>query len=794
MLEITETAPEMVSELAGERFLGESALRDETFSVEHLEEHARGLSQTLHVSKIKGNKSNRLFQKRIQENGEVLRAVHAELTRSIIAGEDLTTDAEWMLDNFTIVEEQLRQIREDLPRGFYRELPKIRDGLPRVYSLALELIIHTDSDLDQETIARFLLAFQEEAVLTIGEVWAFPVMLRFALVENLRRLAMQMRSDRACRVHTHTLLQKWRGSNEWIWDEQTLEACAPVALELLEQAHDETGESAVRHKEFEKRLIALGIDPANCVRQANQRQAINQVTIGNVITSMRLLSALDWMEFFERVNFSEQVLRKDPAAIYTRMDPLTRNRYRNVIEKLAKWGRIPDLEVSREVLILSRVAKQRDRPVIEQHVGYYLVDEGLAALEFALKIKPPLVWRLSKLILRQPTLCYLSGILLFTSLIVAGVVTAILAAELGTTAAITMSLLAILPASEVAVTFCNYLVTRFIAPRMLPKLEYRDGIPATHAAIVVVPCMLSSREDFAAQLGRLESHYLANPERALRFALLTDFPDAATETLPTDEQLIQFAREQVQRLNHRYAHETEPPFFWFHRRRQWNPAEGSWLGWERKRGKLMEFNKLLRGDNSTSYIVEEGHLPALLPADESFPIRYVITLDADTQLPPATARRLIGTLSHPLNAAQLDERGCVLRGYVLLQPRIGIDLAAAKRSPYARLFATSPGIDPYVTAASDVYQDLFGEGSFTGKGIYEIDALEETLREVFPENQILSHDLIEGCYARTALVSDIEVYDGYPANYGAESKRQHRWTRGDCLLSKLSCNTSHSTS
>jgi cyclic beta-1,2-glucan synthetase len=769
--------------LIGQRFSGEAALRDEPFSVEHLEDHARLLSEKLTVDKNKRHVSTRYFQRRILENGEVLRAAHAELTRAIIAGENLTTDAEWLLDNFTIVEEQLRQIREDLPHGFYRELPKTGDGLPLVYSLALELIAHSDSALDQETIARFLLAYQEETPLSIGEVWAFPVMLRFALVENLRRLAMQLRGNRTCRVRTHGMMEQWCTSKTWVWDEQSLESCAPIALELMEQQHDDTGECAARLKEFEKRLTALGIDPANCIRQANQQQAVNQVTIGNVITSMRLISALDWMAFFERVNVAEQVLRKDPAGIYMQMDPLTRNRYRQIVEKLAKWGKGSDIDVAREVLILSRVAKQRVRPDIEQHVGYYLVDEGRAALEKALNIRPPVISKVRKFIQRYPTGCYLGLILLVTALIAAGLAAAIITAGWGTAAAISMSLLVVLPASEVAMTLANYLVTRFLPPRLLPKLELREGIPAAHAAIIVVPCMLTSRDDFEAQLDRLETHYLANPETALRFALLTDFADANSETLPTDEELIEYARTRVQRLNHRYAHETAPPFLWFHRRRQWNPAEGVWLGWERKRGKLMEFNRLLRGDTGTSYSIQEGDLAALLPADGSKPIRYVITLDADTQLPSAAARRMIGTLAHPLNRAQLTDAGTVERGYVLLQPRIGINLEAATRSPYARLFAASPGIDPYVTAASDVYQDLFGEGSFTGKGIYDLDALEHTLQDAFPENTILSHDLIEGCYARTALVSDIEVYDGYPAHYGAEAKRQHRWTRGDWQIS-----------
>ena len=339
-----------------------------------------------------------------------------------------------------------------------------------------------------------------------------------------------------------------------------------------------------------------------------------------------------------------------------------------------------------------------------------------------------------------------------------------------------------LPASELAVALTNLLAAAQIPPRLLPKLEFRDGIPPTQATLVVVPAMLTSRQEIDDLVQRLERHYLSNLEPALRFALLTDVVDAHECRVPADGALVAHAVEKIRALNRQYEGGEAGPFYLLHRGRRWNANAGRWMGWERKRGKLMELGRLLRGAADTSYEVIEGNRQELLPAGSEAAFRYVITLDADTELPPGTARRLVGAITHPLNHAHLDDSGGVADGYILLQPRIGVHLGSATRTWFARIFRHSPGIDPYACAASDVYQDLFGDGSFTGKGIYELEAFERALEGVFPENHILSHDLIEGCHARVGLVSDIELIDRFPARYDAESRRQHRWVRGDWQL------------
>ena len=377
----------------------------------------------------------------------------------------------------------------------------------------------------------------------------------------------------------------------------------------------------------------------------------------------------------------------------------------------------------------------------------------------------------------RPELVYFGSITLSLVALVILVVVIALGGSVGSWWVPVLAAVLLLPFSELAVGMVNQVLTLFLPPRVLPKLDVRNGITAEHATFVVIPSMLARPGSAAALLERLELHYLANPDPNLRFALLTDFADAPQETMPQDEGLVDDAIERVRALNQRYGNGGADIFFVFHRHRLWNEAQGCWMGWERKRGKLLEFNRLLRGARDTSYSVLSAD-PASLPH-----IHFVITLDADTQMPRDTAGRLVGTLAHPLNRPRFDpvlER--VVSGYGVLQPRISFHLTAATHSRFAALLATSGGIDPYSTAASDAYMDLFNEGSFTGKGIYDVDAFEAATGSTFPENHILSHDLIEGNYARCGLLSDTELFDDFPARYRAYARREHRWVRGDWQL------------
>jgi cyclic beta-1,2-glucan synthetase len=770
---------------------GRTPIRGELYGLESLEAHARALAAACRVGpRFRGGQ--RLLR-RLTQNERVLALAHRHITASAARKETLSPDAEWLLDNYHVVEEVLREVRHDLPRGYYRELPKLADGplagYPRVYAPALALIAHTDNSLAEQYIRRFIQAFQSVQPLTVGELWAVPTMLRLGLVENLRRLAEQM-------------LHAWdeqRQAEAWV---ASLRRSAEHALSggLAPPARREHGDTlsdtfVVRALQWlrgegppdvlervEGFLARQGVDITAVVRREHQRQAVNQVSVGNCITSLRLLGALDWGEFFEQTNLLEPVLRQDPAGVYERQDFGTRDRCRQVVERLAKHSRFTEVEVARRAVDRARRAQPGadgagGAPVA--HVGYYLLGPGLDAFQAELRYRPPARERLVGAMLRHPNATYFGSVsfVLALFLALAGLIVGAAAGPLAPWVWPVLLLAALLPVSELAVGLVNYVLTLLLPPRTLPKLDFRDGIPADRATFVVMPSMLVRPQSAASLLERLEIHYLANPDPRLYFALLTDFGDAPVEHEPEDDAYVRAALDGVRALNERYAAGGPPRFFLFHRRRLWNPVQACWMGCERKRGKLEEFNRLLRGDRNTSYEVCSTD-PSALPL-----IRYVITLDLDTQLPRETARRLVGTLAHPLNHARFDvHEGRVISGYGVLQPRVSFLMTAANRSRFTRLFAASAGIDPYSAAVSDVYQDLFGEGTFTGKGIYDVDAFEAATGHTFPDNRILSHDLIEGNYARCGLVTDIELFDDFPARYHAYARREHRWIRGDWQL------------
>jgi cyclic beta-1,2-glucan synthetase len=764
---------------------GEEVIRAELYGMEALEARARELASGCQGAPE--DKSQGPLLQRLRRNGQTLARAHCRITEAAGRNETLTSDAEWLLDNFYIVKEVLREVRHDLPRGYYRELPKLAtgplSGYPRSYALALALIAHTDSSLDENHITRIVQAYQSVTPLTIGELWAIPTMLRLGLLENLRRLADQIlnawNERRRAEAWIAAVLRQASGGKALVLPDGRVRLTDAFVVRALQLLRDQGPPDAL--EPVQAYLARHGWNTGEVVRRENHHQATNQVSVGNCVTSLRLLAALDWSAFFERTNLVEPFLRRDPAGVYQQQDFATRDRYRQAVEKLARRSRFSEAEVARRVLELARQGQHEEGTPHGRrgHVGHYLIDRGMAALKAELGYHPPLGERLRESILRHPWVAYFGTIAALTSLLALLLVVWSQRAfgPVNPWMAVLVIAGALLPVSELAVGAANYLFTLLLPPRTLPKLDFKDGIPSDCATFVVMPSMLVRPQSATTLLERLEIHYLANPDPQLYFALLTDFGDAPAEHQPEDEGYVQSALDGVAALNRHYAGDGPARFFLFHRGRRWNPVEGCWMGWERKRGKLEEFNRLLRGDRLLSYQVwstDPGQLP---------PIRYVITLDLDTQLPREAAHRLVGTIAHLLNQARFaPSQGRVIEGYGVLQPRISFHLMAAQRSRFTRIWAASAGVDPYSTAVSDVYQDLFGAGTFTGKGIYDVDAFEAATGKTFPDNHILSHDLIEGNYARCGLVTDIELFDDFPARYHTYARREHRWIRGDWQL------------
>src|SRR6058998_537451 len=498
------------------------------------------------------------------------------------------------------------------------------------------------------------------------------------------------------------------------------------------------------------------------------------VTVRNVIMSMSLMSALDWTEFFESVSLVDQVLHVGPN--YAAMDFATRDAYRHAVEELGRGSGRPELDVARLAVARAQAGAgaHDDR---QTDPGFYLIGNGRPAFEQMVGYRAPPLRRLLRLYVKAATPGYLGTIAVLSGFMLALPLLTAWVSGVGPAGLLVLALLAVVPASDLAIALLNRSVSALVTPAVLPRLELRDGVPPHLRTMVVVPMLLTDGAEVEVQIERLEVHYLANPNGDLRFAILSDWLDAPTESMPGDDGTLGAAREGIVRLNRRHGAATDggDRFLLFHRRRLWNESERAWMGWERKRGKLRELNRLLRGATDTSFVATGAVAPS--------GIRYVLTLDADTRLPRGAVDRLVGTMAHPLNRPRFDPgQRRVVEGYAVLQPRVTPPLPGREGSFFQRLSSGPAGIDPYAAAVSDVYQDLWGEGSYTGKGIYDVDAFEAALAERVPDNALLSHDLFEGVFARAGLVTDVELFESAPSHYAVAAARQHRWVRGDWQL------------
>jgi cellobiose phosphorylase len=748
----------------------EAPLRSALYSAEQMERHGEALARAhqLRPGRRLGPRGDRLLE-RLTGNEGVLVATGELLKAALTAGQPIAPAGEWLLDNFHLIEEQVRTGKRHLPKAYSRELPRLLTGpsagLPRAYDLALEAIAHGDGRLDAESLRRFVAAYQTVAPLGLGELWAVPIMLRLALIENLRRVAARIAASTAERNLADTWAERMieiagRDAKSLILATADMARSNPpmtssFVAELARRLQGQGAALALPLTWIEQRLAELDLTIEQLVRSQTQEQAADQVSIANSIGSLRLLGAIDWREFVETMSVVEQALREDAA--YGAMDFATRDRYRHVIEKMAKASPLAEHEVAREAIRLATASGA--------HVGCYLIGEGRPALERAARVRPTLLDALRRSGRRHGVTLYLGAIALGTGILTACLLMDAYAGGARDWMLVIAGLLAALATSQLAVALVNRLATALAAPEALPQMDFSRGIPPPSRTLVVVPAMLTGAAQIDRLVEGLEVRFLANRDDNLHYALLTDFQDADQETLPADEALALAARDAIDALNRKYR--SAERFFLFHRPRRWNAGERRWMGYERKRGKLAQLNACLRGGPMDHFSLVVGETAVLRT------VKYVITLDTDTQLPRDAARRLAGAMAHPLN-----------RQYGILQPRMAVSLPAASQSRYAQLFGAEPGIDPYTRAVSDVYQDLFGEGSFIGKGIYDVDAFERALEGRFPENRILSHDLLEGCYARAGLLSDVELYEEYPSRYGADVSRRHRWIRGDWQIAR----------
>jgi len=709
-----------------------------------------------------------LLSARLPRFTSILKEAASRLQAQTSKAGQLSLAAEWLLDNYYIAAQALREVQQDLPPHYERQLPRLQAGHQRIYDLSAEIIQTENALLDLGHVQRFVEAYQEVLSLTMGELWALPTMLRMGLLE-----------------------------------------CLLAAIARL----TELGGEAIT-------------EIAPIIKFPGQLD--DQLIVENSIRSLRALAVYDWKRFFETLSLVDVTLRQDPAGLYTGMDFETRDLYRKAVEEIANYGQVDELVVARSAVSLARagvdqlnpqpapasqgspdadghkdLVNQPDgwdgfRSQLSAHIGYYLLGQGRPALEQAAGYTPKGWQRLERLTRSHPTPLYLGSIaclslgLMGIPLTFAAVVGAL------ATGLLLVFVLTLIPALTIAVDLVNWAVTQVVKPQGLPSMDFSRGLPEECTTLVVIPALLSGPDEVDSLVGQLEQHYLRNPATGLFFALLTDYMDASAENQPNDVDLVERARRGIRSLNEKYLEAgtsrlSGRRFALLHRERRWNPSESVWMGWERKRGKLHELNCMIlaaRGvslggcslDSGSSFPIREGDL-SFLPL-----VRYIITLDADTILPRNAAQELIAVLAHPLNRAHLKPVGAgrcgeeVISGYTILQPQTDINPLSGGASYFTRVFSGDTGLDLYTRAVSDVYQDLFGEGSFVGKGAYEVDSFERSLEGCIPENALLSHDLLEGIHGRTALVTGTVLIEDMPPTYLVHARRLRRWMRGDWQL------------
>ena len=807
---LVPSAPESLSEvLDGARGTVEPPNRSEIFGPERFAQHGRSLGQT-HRAQVAHHRSAAFFP-RLQDNIRTLREAQHYIGAQAGTGYQVSPAAEWLLDNFHLIEGQLKEIREGLPRSYFRHLPVLIDeplkGLPRIYGVAWAFVAHTDGAFDEDLLAHFLGAYQQSRELTLGELWALPTTLRVVLVENLRRLAERMATAKAARELANIVGDRIEAYTPHGLDDLLAllnrRGVGRVFLvQMAQRLQDHRSTGLTRYHEWLLRTLP---DLAAAQVQQPAEQAADNLSVSNAIGSLRLIGNADWPEIVCRTSGTMRLLLGTPAFEAERND--TRDDTLHAIERLARRSRRSETSVAQTLLDLmhgheppgtpgaSGLAAGADsvashwlrgpgRPELIRRLGLH---EDLAVLWQSLRRRVALPAYLASL--AAGTLGLVAWMLATHSAGLNGLALTDPGAPLWLT--LLAAALMLFPASEAVVAVINRLISESVRPGHLPRLALAHGIPPEHRVMVVIPGMLTSRSAADELTHRLELHHLANPERHAQFALLTDWADADTPTLASDRTWLDAAVRNVAALNARHASlaEAAPRFIVLHRERIFSETQQRWIGWERKRGKLEQLMALLAEPDSatpatspTGPFIDLGEWSRVEPGT-----RYVITLDGDTQLPPGRLRDLVGVAAHPHNQPVVDAATrTVTRGYGILQPRVVTPLPTPKDfTLYHWLFAGQCGIDPYSAASSEVYQDLFDEGTFTGKGLLHVSAMHAVLSNRLPDGLVLSHDLLEGSLARCAAVTDITVIEDAPFHADVAASRVHRWTRGDWQLLPL---------
>ena len=730
------------------------------------------------------------------ESFEVIKEVYELLNEQLKLEINIHPAGEWLLDNFYIIEETVKQVQKELPISKYVEFVGIAngtyEGFARIYVLASEIVAYTDNIIQKDTLEDYLTSYQKKKTLSMDEIWNISIFLQIAIIENIREICekiynCQIQKYRAENIVERLLENKPKGEQVFksnIKPEKNIynDMSYPF-IEYMSYILKRYGKKAYGYLQALEEIVEMtGTTVADVIKKEHFDIALAKVSIGNCIKSIKAIQRINFLEIFEKINGVEEMLRKDPANVYDKMTNETKQYYRSKIKELSQKTKVSEIYIARKII---EVASSKKDETKQKHIGYYLIDEGINEIYNILNYKS------RKMSLKDKSRIYVATICIFSVLVSMGISCIININIKNMLIYLISFLLFLIPSSEIVIQIIQYILGKIVKPKQIPKLELSDGIPEESATFVVIPTILKNKQKVKELMKKLEVFYLANKSSNLYFALLGDCSQSDKKEEKFDEEVIKEGKKQTEWLNHKYQNDEFPIFNFLYRNRQWNEKENCFLGWERKRGLLNQFNEYLLGNSKNDFSVNtieeflrnskyDKNMRNEIPK-----IKYIITLDADTDLILNSAFELVGAMEHILNKPIIDEdKNIVVEGHGLIQPRVGVNLDVSYKNLFTKIFAGSGGIDSYTNAISDMYQDNFGEGIFTGKGIYNLPVFSKVLKNAIPDNTVLSHDLLEGSYLRCGLATDILLMDGYPTKYNSFMNRLSRWIRGDWQIAK----------
>ena len=751
-----------------------------------------------HILQEKSNKDTYPIP-RLKEDFEVIKEVYKLLNEHLEIGIPIHPAGEWILDNLYIIEEAIKNICKDLTLKKYTNFLGIAngryEGFARIYVLAGEMVAYTDGKINGENLKQMLMAYQNKKSLSMNEIWNIGLFIQIVLIENIREIceyiySCQMQKEKVENILSKFFNTKVKLSHATVINSIKLTPMRNSFIEYMSYRLKKYGRKAFAYLNIlEEEVEKTGNDISEIVKKEHFDVAVKKVLVGNAIITLKNISRVNFLEIFESINGVEDILKQDPAQQYDKMDVETKTYYRNKIQEISKKTKISEIYIAKKCLELSKKAKEKleTNDINDErktHIGYYLIDKGRNELA------KELVNKNIRLLSNETKVnYYIFGIWSITIILALTLSIGeyfLLAKHinnsiLNTIYTSVIFIISIIPIENIVTKTTQYILSKIVKPKVIPKLDFQNGIPEEYATVVAIPTILNSKEKVKKLMEKLEVYYIANKSDNLYFTLLGDCTTENTENAPFDDEVIKEGIEQTQKLNEKYPDTKFPKFNFIYRKRTWNDKEEAYMGWERKRGALNQFNEYLLDKIKNPFRINtiENYKQ---DADKSkIPnITYIITLDADTDLTLNSGLELVGAMAHILNRPKLNpNKDLVIEGHGLIQPRVGVGLLESRSTLFTQIYAGEGGTDSYTNEVSDTYQDNFDEGIFTGKGIYDLHAFSTILNNEIKENTVLSHDLLEGSYLRCGLASDIMLMDGYPTTYMSFKQRLYRWIRGD---------------